>query len=47
MNEATEAERTLRWILKKIEPAAYVKHHPESVLEHLYQRPKEDEHNEF
>jgi hypothetical protein len=45
--EDLDNERTLRWILKNIDHAAYNKHHADVLLEQLYQRPKEDEHDEF
>lgn len=42
-NEDLENENTLRWILWKVSPAAYSKHHAESLLEQLYARPKKED----
>ncbi len=36
MFEKFENERMLRWMLKKISPAAYSKHHVDVLLENLY-----------
>lgn len=32
-------EEVLRKVLKTLSPAAYTKHHSDSLLEHLYPRP--------
>jgi hypothetical protein len=41
-----EDERRLRWMLKKLSPAAYAQHHAEVLLEALYQSPKEEQDHE-
>jgi hypothetical protein len=42
-DEDLDNERTLRMMLWNIEPAAYVKHHADVLLEQLYQKPQEEE----
>jgi hypothetical protein len=42
-NDDLDNERTLRFMLKKIDSAAYVKHHADVLLTQLYQKPKEKE----
>jgi hypothetical protein len=43
MKQDIEAEKIARFMLKTLSPADYTKHHAESVLEHLYQRPEEED----
>jgi hypothetical protein len=42
-NDDIDNERTLRFMLKKIDSAAYTKHHADVLLEQLYSRPKKRE----
>ena len=37
-----ETEKILRFMLKKLSPEDYTKHHADALLEQLYSRPKED-----
>lgn len=41
-DEKTDNERILRWMLKRINPAAYAQHHAEVLMAQLYQKPKEE-----
>jgi hypothetical protein len=40
-----QIEKTLRWTMKLIDPAAAAKHDADTLLLALYQRPKEDDSN--
>jgi hypothetical protein len=42
-NEDLENENTLRWMLWKIDPAAYSKHHTDALLKNLHSAPKKEE----
>jgi hypothetical protein len=37
-NERTEAERTLLWMLWKLDPITYAKYHADALMEHLHTR---------